>query len=117
ACKSVTTARRARRETGLAWRSGVTLMKPQTILFVALGVASSAAVLRALEVPSGAPVFSDPTSITNPYQAFVPGRMKHYERIQGNLDAEDFEFCTDATRTFAWNGTSVACRVLQEMSL
>ena len=92
-------------------------MKPQTILFIALGVAASAALLQALEVPSGTPVFSDPLSIDNPYQAFVPGRVKHYERIQGNLDAEDFEICTAATRSFAWNGTSVACRVLQEMSL
>jgi hypothetical protein len=62
-------------------------------------------------------VFSHPLSITNPYQPFVPGRVRHYERIQGNLDAEDIETCTNSTRNFAWNGTTVACRVLQEMSL
>ena len=92
-------------------------MKLQSVLLVAFGVSASAAFHQTLENLSGTPVFGHPLAITNPYRNFVPGRVKHYQRIQGNLDAEDLEACTDSTRTFAWNGTSVACRVLRETAL
>jgi hypothetical protein len=92
-------------------------MKLHPILLVALGVAASAALIHAFEVPVGPPVFSDPLAIDNPYHPFVPGRVKHYETLQGSTDAEDLETYTADTRTFAWNGTQVACRVLQETSI
>jgi hypothetical protein len=94
----------------------MTLMKLHPVLLVALG-AASAALLQAFEVPVGPPVFSNPLSITNPYQPFVPGRVKHFEVIQGHPDAEDVETYTAGTRNFSWNGALVACRVLQETSL
>jgi hypothetical protein len=92
-------------------------MKLHPFLLVALGVAASAALIHAFEVPLGPPVFSDPLAIDNPYHPFVPGRVKHYETLQGSTDAEDLEMYTADTRTFAWNGAQVACRVLQETSI
>jgi hypothetical protein len=92
-------------------------MKLHPLLLVALGVAASAALLQAFEVPVGPPVFSNPTSIDNPFDPFVPGRVKHYETIQGHTDAVDLETYTADTRNFAWNGGQVACRVLQETSI
>jgi hypothetical protein len=92
-------------------------MKLSSILLGALGLAASTALLRAFDVPADTPVFTNPLSITNPFQPFVPGRVKHYEVIQGHTDGEDIDTYLAETRSFTWNGTSVACRVLQEASL
>ncbi len=92
-------------------------MKLHPILLATLGIGASAALLHAFEVPVGPPVFSNPLAITSPYQPFVPGRVKHFEVIQGHPDAEDVENYTSATRNFSWNGVTVACRILEETTI
>ena len=93
-------------------------MKLRTTLLGTIGLAAISIVpARAAEVPSGPPVFGNPLSITNPYHPFVVGRVKHLETQQGHTDAEDTDVYLAATRTFSWNGTSVACHILEETAL
>jgi len=92
-------------------------MKLHPILLGATGLAAVVASLHAAGVPGDPPVFSNPTSITNPYHPFVPGRVKRFESGQGHTDAEVFHNYLPGTRDFAWNGTVVTCRTLQEYEL
>jgi len=92
-------------------------MKLHSILLGIFGVGAFTSLHHAVEVPAAPPVFSNPLSITNPYHPFVPGRVKHYEVIQGHPDAEDIDTYLSDTRTFSWNGKLVRCRVLQETSI
>jgi len=92
-------------------------MKPHSILIGIFVAGAVASLLHAKEVPAGPPVFTNPLSITNPYHPFVPGRVKHYEVIQGHTDAEDIHTYLADTRTFSWRGALVSCRVLQETSI
>lgn len=89
-------------------------MKTRMSLF-----AATAALLLAgsARVPTDPPVFSHPLVITNRYQPFVPGRVKHYETQQGHTDAEDVDLYRTDTRTFRWNGQDVGCHILQETSI
>ena len=73
--------------------------------------------LVAADVPTDPPVFGNPTSITNRYFPFVPGRVKHMETQQGHTDAEDFHVYRTETRTFHWSGQTVPCRILEEISM
>lgn len=67
------------------------------------------------EVAVGTPVFSDPTIFSNDFFPFTPGGVKVH---RGDGDGEKLVvtelFLTD-TRTFQWNGGSVATRVLREV--
>lgn len=93
-------------------------MKP-TLLILSMFAASALVTLsaHALEVPAGAPVFSSPTTIDNPYHPFVVGRVKTFEILQGNNDATVIDTYLADTRTFTVSGTSVTCRTLEEMEL
>ena len=92
-------------------------MKSRTFLFGAAGFAAAASLLQAARAPSGLPTFSDPLSIDNPFHPFVVGRVKHFEIVQGHTDGEVLDTYLSDTRVFSWNGTSVSCRVLQEMEI
>jgi hypothetical protein len=89
-------------------------MKLRTILISATGITAVAATLHAASVPDGPPVFSNPLAITNSYNPFVPGRIKHFRTQQGHTDAEALDVYLHTTRTFAWSGTMVPCRILEE---
>jgi len=90
-------------------------MKLRTLSLGTIGIAAAVvATLRAAGTTPPPPVFSNPLSITNPYHPFVPGRVKHFETQQGHTDAEVFDIYHTDTRTFAWNGTTVTCHILEE---
>jgi len=83
---------------------------------VALALCVAVSTTRA-EVPVGPPTFSDPLTITNPYHPFPPlgdVGFKLFEVQQGHTDLNVLDLYPDETRTFVWDGTVVACRVLQE---
>jgi hypothetical protein len=66
------------------------------------------------QVPTGTPVFSDPTEFDNEYFPFEPGGMKVYT---GKSDGEKIavvDVYREDTRTIDWNGTLVTCVILQE---
>jgi len=90
-------------------------MKLRTLSLGTIGIAAAVvASLQAAGTTPPPPVFSNPLSITNPYHPFVPGRVKHFETQQGHTDAEVFDIYHTDTRTFAWNGTTVTCHILEE---
>lgn len=79
-------------------------------------IATAIALLPLLAAaPEGeGPVFSEPTEITNVWAPFVPGSVKVFRgRDEGVRTAKLWTSLTE-TRSFAWGGGSVECRVLQE---
>jgi hypothetical protein len=65
------------------------------------------------EVPTEPPTFSDPLDIDNPYDPFVPFRIRLYEEQGG--DAFVLDVFLPETRTFTLaDGTEVECATLQE---
>lgn len=84
---------------------------------IPIAAAAALSLLASAQVPSGPPVFGAPLSITNRYFPFHVGRVKHFEIQQGHTDGEELHAYLPDTRTFAWSGTTVACRVLQETSV
>lgn len=75
---------------------------------VALSIAAQAA------APADPPVFTNPTSITNPYFPFVPGAVKIFRGQEGRTRIGVADLYLTDTRTFTLNGNAVTCRVLQE---
>jgi hypothetical protein len=67
-------------------------------------------------VPSGTPVFSDPLNITNPYHPFQPGGVKVFQGSEGRTRLVGLHLYLTETRSFSWNGTTVHCRILREIS-
>jgi hypothetical protein len=67
-------------------------------------------------VPSGTPTFSDPLNITNPYHPFQPGGVKVFKGLDGRTKMVGLHLYLTGTRSFIWNGTTVNCRVLREIS-
>src|SRR2546427_694957 len=67
-------------------------------------------------VPAGAPTFSNPLNITNRYQPFQPGGVKVYRGTKGTTTQLVVDLYLSDTRTFVVNGTSVPCRILQEIA-
>lgn len=65
-------------------------------------------------VPTGTPVFSNPTAITNRFFPFVPGGVKVFTGREEGERIALVDLYLAATRTFDWNGGQVVCRGLQE---
>jgi hypothetical protein len=62
----------------------------------------------------GAPVFTNPLAITNPYFPFVVGGVKVLEGVSQGAQLEVVDTYLATTRTFQLNGVSVATRILTE---
>jgi hypothetical protein len=67
-------------------------------------------------VPSGTPTFSNPLNITNHYHPFQPGGVKVFQGSDGRDKLVGLHLYLTETRSFNWNGTTVACRVLREIA-
>lgn len=67
-------------------------------------------------VPSGTPTFSNPLNITNPYHPFQPGGVKVFQGSDGRSKLVGLHVYLTEARSFNWNGTTVACRVLREIA-
>jgi hypothetical protein len=65
-------------------------------------------------VPTGAPTFTHPLSITNAYQPFVPGALKVFAGTKDGRPSVIADLYLTATRTFRVNGVDVPCHILQE---
>jgi hypothetical protein len=82
--------------------------------FLLMTLGSVALTAALAEVPSGPPTFSDPLTIDNAYHPFVVGRVKSFEGSHGNLEVQVADSYLAGTRDFAWGGSTVSCRTLQE---
>ncbi|MCB9896931.1 MAG: hypothetical protein H6825_02890 [Planctomycetes bacterium] len=83
-------------------------------LVASLALALVAPTTSAADSTVPSPTFADPLGIDNPLAPFVPGRVKLYRgRTEGQRTAS-VDTCLDTTRSFAWHGQQIACRVLQE---
>jgi hypothetical protein len=80
-------------------------------LLLALGTQPAWAV-----VPTGTPTFSNPLNITNTYHPFQPGGLKVFQGSEGRAKLVGLHLYLTETRSFNWNGTTVACRVLREIA-
>jgi hypothetical protein len=67
-------------------------------------------------VPTGTPTFSNPLDITNAYHPFQPGGVKVFQGSDGRTKMVGLHLYLLETRSFNWNGTMVACRVLREIA-
>lgn len=67
-------------------------------------------------VPTGTPTFSNPLNITNPYHPFQPGGVKVFQGSDGREKLVGLHLYLSENRSFNWNGTTVACRVLREIA-
>lgn len=67
------------------------------------------------DVPTGVPVFSNPTAITNPYFPFTPGDVKVYRGRSGKAKLAATDHYLSETRVFAWNGGAVETRIVREI--
>lgn len=67
-------------------------------------------------VPAGPPTFSSPLNITNTYHPFQPGGVKVFQGSDGRTKMVGLHLYLTETRSFNWNGTTVACRVLREIA-
>jgi hypothetical protein len=71
--------------------------------------------LCAFIAPAGSPpTFTNPTAITNPWAPFVPGSVKIFRGHDDGARTARVESCLSETRSFAWGGGAVECRILQE---
>jgi hypothetical protein len=82
---------------------------------VCLVLALGAGAARA-SVPVGAPTFTNPLNITNAYMPFQPGGVKVFKGHDRRTKLIVVDLYLPDTRTFDWNGTSVATRVLREIA-
>lgn len=62
--------------------------------------------------PGTTPVFTSPLEVTNPLHPVVPGAVKVYAGRGGGAPVTIVETHGDATRVFAWDGGTVACRTV-----
>jgi len=74
------------------------------------GVAASKALAS---VPTGTPVFSNPLDIDNAYYPLEPGTLNLYGGIADRRKTVEIQEVTGSTRTFAFNGGTVECRVVR----
>ena len=65
-------------------------------------------------VPSGTPVFSNPTVFDNPFSPFRPGAFRVFTGKSDGARIVVIDAFLDDTRDFDWGGGTVTCRVLQE---
>lgn len=63
---------------------------------------------------SAAPVFSDPTSIDHAFLPVVPGALKVFSGRDEGVAKTVVEHHLRETRSFAWDGGSVECRVVEQ---
>jgi hypothetical protein len=89
--------------------------KGALLLAAGLLCALSSAPAEAI-VPSGTPTFSNPLNITNVYHPFQPGGVKVFQGSEGRSRLVGLHLYLTETRSFNWNGTTVACRVLREIA-
>lgn len=62
------------------------------------------------------PAFTEPLVFTNPYVPFVPGTVKVYAGREHGDAVVIVEHHRAETRTFEWNGGTVACRIVEEIA-
>ncbi len=67
-------------------------------------------------VPTGTPVFTNPTNINNQFYPFTPGAYRLYIGASEGVPTAAVYVCTDETRTFVFNGQNVVTRVLREIN-
>lgn len=67
-------------------------------------------------VPSGPPVFSNPTVIDNAYYPFVVGALRVYVGKSDGARTSAVYLCTNETRDFPYNNGTVTTRVLREIN-
>lgn len=67
-------------------------------------------------VPSGPPVFTNPTVINNQYYPFEVGALRVYAGKSDGVRSSAVYLCTNETRDFAYNGGTVTTRVLREIN-
>lgn len=66
-------------------------------------------------VPTGDPVFSNPTSFGNPFFPFVEGGARVFAGKEEGARILTIDSFLEDTRDFAWNGGTVTCVTLREM--
>lgn len=79
------------------------------------GMLTSGMSMARAAVPTGTPTFSNSLDFTNTYQPFQPGGMKVYQGASGRDKMVLVNLYLSETRSFAWNGTNVECRILREI--
>lgn len=82
-----------------------------TALFAAALCAAGGA--PAARAAAGAPSFSDPLAITHPHMPFSPGAVLVYSGSEGGAPVVSVVRHLPETREFAWQGGTVACRVVE----
>ena len=92
------------------WRA-ITMMSLMAALCMIVAIGPAGAV-----VPTGTPTFSNPLNITNAYHPFQPGGVKVFQGSDGQTKMVGLHLYLTETRSFNWNGTTVACRVLREIA-
>jgi hypothetical protein len=69
-------------------------------------------------VPASPPAFSNPLTIDNKYDPFVPFRIRVYELVKGKGDLVVLDVFKPDTRTFTLeDGTEVECATLEEWEI
>lgn len=86
----------------------------RSLIAAAMLVASVLSVHAA--VPSGPPVFSNPTVIDNQYYPFVVGALRVYVGKSDGARTAAVYLCTNETRNFPYNNGTVTARVLREIN-
>jgi hypothetical protein len=90
---------------------------PACVLAIA-GAAAAALVALSMTAeaanPVTPPVFSNPTTFTNPYMPFVPGAVKVLTGRDGRTRLTVVDLYLTQTRQFTFGGETVTCRGLQE---
>lgn len=84
------------------------------LLAPALCAVAAAPSLAASEVPSESPVFSSPLEITNVWFPFQVDAVKVFRGSSDDGRLVAVHTFLAATRSFAWNGTTVEARVVRE---
>jgi hypothetical protein len=66
-------------------------------------------------VPSGTPVFSDPTGFDNPFFPFEPGGVRVFEGRSEGARTYTIDSFLPGTRDFPFGGGTVSCVTMREM--
>ena len=66
------------------------------------------------EVPSGTPVFSNPTEFSNEFFPFEVGGYRVFSGRSEGAPVVIIDVFSAGTRDIPWNGGTVTCRILQE---
>ncbi len=90
-------------------------MMPTRTILPALA-AGLAAVLSLGFAPDPVPVFSAPTTLTNPYAPFEPGSVKVFRGRSEGAKTTTLRRHLPETRLFPWNGGMVETVVVEEQS-